>query len=1419
MQDTQINTFTGGLDSDSDLRSVPDSRYIDATNVDTYSVENNSQKSISPLKGTTMAISPSGITTQVQITRVKFLSGTHTYSYSFYDGSLLKQDSFVVNNYTDFITTLASSLAGLGYYIIPYGSPFPFPEPAVAPINDYTYFSISRSATSAAPLRVNISWNVDGTEQETVVLQEAYLHSQGFNQIASYTIEDHLFTWSEADDEGVIELGVSIVTSPNNWLYTRLFRTWRWHFPIINPEAIDIRMESVSNEQWAMYVTDNYNKPKVFYIQKDYSEDCLVKYTTTSWATPTSGYLIYNYADEQTNLQLINNAGIVTFSEQLQTGGNLLSGGYRYSVRFGINGTDNTTEWSVLSPNSIPVFKTSTDAPSAYIRIQGDKSGEVTTKCNVLVIKNCMPNIFNYVELAAIYHAGLATNAVIVGKYSITESEVSITHTGGESGSQPLDYRLLPQTEPVIKTAKTLEIKKNRFNIANVSLGADEPELASIASACTISQTKEGLTQVGKIGSGDVLNVTAGITIPQVISFTDFIPYPFDTAPDLIFNNETRDRNNEYNPSTGVFTSATYSQIKISMHLSYTTPVDGYINLYLFKNNSLYEISRTIRIIAGTRVLPYDLMTAFTNTVMNFNGTPVDIGDTIKFKIWWQPDSVNPDDKLTLNPTGSSLNMGAYSNADGFELTSVGEYQVPFNCANKVGYMLNETYPFFMRFHYKNGYISSPYYIGSHTFSDESSGQLYNDYDGALTYSYGAVVSGLNLTNIKDRISGVSIWRGECNPTILGSGIYFNSDTFGLDYYTIGQYASIPNNNNDYAVNCGAIDNRRKFGLFFSHDTRINKTSYINGGYLKIYGAPKVFNNVNGITNGNKIASYAEYLGVQTAAYQSDNKTIIDAYYNDFATLAYVKLVNSVALGYKTNTSYTDGATGNLEGIGMTLNSFVTSDYGSDNGVYMAQYIRQLSGTQYDLTSINIVPTGTYLNISSINATYAPSITVFGGDTYTQKNIIKVRYWTNFGDNIIKSSFITYYAQNKINTQLFYCDESEDVAPTRNLQGWRNVNKYLFPFDTSEDVAEEQFNYDEGYSAQYPLPIKAYDSSVPSESKFVSRIYYSEQKPINSLQDFYRKIHALDFRDLDTKNGEIVALRDVNNYMVSVQPRAVSVLPYLSDVAIGTQGGGEILVGTGGVYNQRENIISTYGSTFQTCVYVGQNNNGNSQMYWFSPAFKKYCRYGADGIRILSDEQAMRTYFLGINSINKEYDMIQVYDPKYASQIMTFKNEASKYTLMYNEKANNFSTFITMNPLRYFQFNNLSMASYSNAVYQLFTGATLNFFGDAQEFNIKFVANKGVLNDKRFLSIALSVGTGYSFIDPTVSMSVSSHTAFPHIGTQAQKRWDNFFVAFAKAAGQQPIGQFAIIEVKTPAYIELMGAVTKWRGIFRGLFK
>jgi hypothetical protein len=283
---------------------------------------------------------------------------------------------------------------------------------------EYFLFSIVKPF-SGTVTRISFLWEVDDTFYDEVVVQEAF-SSGKLSPIATWNVEDRLFVFSTTGNSNAIEIGIA--TKNVTWSYTRILRTWRFALP--TTEAIDIRVEKVSNQSWAVYWTDNTNKPKVLYIPEVYTQDCVIKYTYASWQEPTSGYIIYNEVGEQTDLQLINNAGLVTYSDQLQAGGSLPSGGYRYSVRFGLNEIENVTEWSVLTPNVIPVFKASTESPSGYIKIQGEKSGTTTSKANVLLVQNALPNIFNFVELACIYNAGGVNSAYIVGRFNITESEV-----------------------------------------------------------------------------------------------------------------------------------------------------------------------------------------------------------------------------------------------------------------------------------------------------------------------------------------------------------------------------------------------------------------------------------------------------------------------------------------------------------------------------------------------------------------------------------------------------------------------------------------------------------------------------------------------------------------------------------------------------------------------------------------------------------------------------------------------------------------------------------------------------------------------------------------------------------------------------------------------------------------------------------
>jgi hypothetical protein len=213
----------------------------------------------------------------------------------------------------------------------------------------------------------------------------------------------------------------------------------------------------------------------------------------------------------------------------------------------------------------------------------------------------------------------------------------------------------------------------------------------------------------------------------------------------------------------------------------------------------------------------------------------------------------------------------------------------------------------------------------------------------------------------------------------------------------------------------------------------------------------------------------------------------------------------------------------------------------------------------------------------------------------------------------------------------------------------------LFPADANsiaqylDDDREEFYIIDDGYNQQNNklTSTKAYSDKVRVQTKFPTRIYYTAQRPTGSSYDSFRDIAPLDFKDLDGKNGQISALYDINDTMIALQKFAVSVLPYQTDVLLKSDSGADIYVGNGGVYAQRESIVSTFGTNIQTNSFRGFNRNGNASLYWLSEGTKKVFRYGRDGIQCLSDNAKMRNFFLSRTKlIENEFDIVMGFDTK-----------------------------------------------------------------------------------------------------------------------------------------------------------------------------
>ena len=173
----------------------------------------------------------------------------------------------------------------------------------------------------------------------------------------------------------------------------------------------------------------------------------------------------------------------------------------------------------------------------------------------------------------------------------------------------------------------------------------------------------------------------------------------------------------------------------------------------------------------------------------------------------------------------------------------------------------------------------------------------------------------------------------------------------------------------------GATDEQRRFGMFFSHDTRLSKTQPSDGDTITYFDCPVVLNNVSGYTSSNNlIGSFAEYYG-EISTPISYRLPISDGRYVDFSeaigtpnanTAPILSKVGASSKYYRPNINTTANTSGSMENMAMGFKDYAAPISTTiDNGAYMAQYVRPVAN-QYDIQNIEIVPTGTY--VSTLNS-------------------------------------------------------------------------------------------------------------------------------------------------------------------------------------------------------------------------------------------------------------------------------------------------------------------------------------------------------------------------------------------------------------------------------------------------------------------
>jgi hypothetical protein len=257
---------------------------------------------------------------------------------------------------------------------------------------------------------------------------------------------------------GVGEIGVAVKDEQGVISYTRLLRSKEFNFSTL--KQIDCRAKRKQDiQRFAVYYTDNYNVPRVFYYKGVYQADGALNYISSE--------NIYDYGNISLESKwLINNEDFyIEVIGQDQFGGQLKSGNWRYSARL-LTADFSTTNWSQLT-EGIPVFLD----PNNDVYLIGDNPDVVTSKVNRLKITNNIGGIYTYVEIAALnYFNNISPQGFIIGRYELNgDLEQFINHTGFENLIQDLDNGSLNEFTTAFIKAQNAELLDNRAILTNLT--------------------------------------------------------------------------------------------------------------------------------------------------------------------------------------------------------------------------------------------------------------------------------------------------------------------------------------------------------------------------------------------------------------------------------------------------------------------------------------------------------------------------------------------------------------------------------------------------------------------------------------------------------------------------------------------------------------------------------------------------------------------------------------------------------------------------------------------------------------------------------------------------------------------------------------------------------------------------------------
>ena len=391
------------------------------------------------------------------------------------------------------------------------------------------------------------------------------------------------------------------------------------------------------------------------------------------------------------------------------------------------------------------------------------------------------------------------------------------------------------------------------------------------------------------------------------------------------------------------------------------------------------------------------------------------------------------------------------------------------------------------------------------------------------------------------------------------------------------------------------------------------------------------------------------------------------------------------------------------------------------------------------------IATGAYYPVDT-NGTY--TIKVFGGDIFhgildVQKAI---KNWLGTQSQTTSSPIAN---ANEKHSQTWYFPHQS--YKNVDLRDGAHVNSDLDNDSGSaasgidDYVYVSSFSFENTLKKYYPRPI-----FFNLTNEWNNRVYYSEVKINGETSDSWTNVFVDNYYDVEGSYGPINALQILKNNMYFVQDRAIGLLIVNPYETVTTQNLQSIGIGTGEVIQKHVYYSIDSGSKHQWSV-----NRSNTHITFVDSRHKKIFLFDGQAVSPISDTKGNRGF---VNKVLHDYILINdnpviyngiltTYDYINNEFLYTFLNTypntdgtnySEKYTLVYSDLIDAFSSFYSFTPYIYINNHNklYSVDTYNSRtrsrIYLHNIGNYCNFYDNIYPSTLKVNINENPIYTKVF---------------------------------------------------------------------------------------